>query len=160
MRASAEARVPSPFHVRRRGVLNATHIPLLALGACAMLAADVGAQVRASERAVVSQTIDGTVFTIDYARPRVRGRSPIFGGVVHWGEVWTPGANWATTLEVTRDAQLDGHPVPKGKYSMWMVVSPSTWTMVLDTTWQRYHTEAPDSAAGQVRIPVRPETSP
>ena len=28
----------------------------------------------------------GTTITIDYARPRLRGRSPIFGGLVRWGE--------------------------------------------------------------------------
>ena len=133
---------------------------IVAWGAVALVTAEGGAQVRASERAVVSQTIDGTVFTIDYARPRVRGRNPIFGGVVSWGEVWTPGANWATTLEVTRDALLEGRLVPKGKYSMWMVVGQSAWTLVLDPKWERYHTEAPDSATDQVRIPVRPETSP
>jgi hypothetical protein len=133
---------------------------MFALASIAVVTAEGGAQVRASERALVSQTIDGTVFTIDYARPRVRGRRPIFGGVVHWGEIWTPGANWATTLEVTRDAQIEGRPLPKGKYSVWMVVQQNAWTLVLDSVWERYHTEAPDSAAGQVRIPVRPETSP
>ncbi len=78
------------------------------------------AQVRTSERATVSQTIDGTVIEIDYARPRLRGRTS-FGGVVHWGEMWTPGANWATTLRVSRDVRLDGHLVPAGEYSVWFV---------------------------------------
>ncbi|MEP7345978.1 MAG: DUF2911 domain-containing protein, partial [Gemmatimonadaceae bacterium] len=116
-----------------------------------------GAQVRASERGVVSQTIDGTVFTIDYARPRVRGRDGLFGRVVTWGEVWTPGANWATTLEVTRDVRIDGHQVPKGKYSVWMIVGPQEWTVVLDPRNKRYHTETPDSTAEQVRWVVRPQ---
>jgi hypothetical protein len=133
---------------------------IIVLATVAVVTSEAAAQVRASERALVSQTIDGTVFTIDYARPRVRGRSPIFGKVVPWGEVWTPGANWATTLEVTRDAQIEGRAVPKGKYSVWMVVQRNAWTLVLDTVSERYHTEAPDSAAGQVRIPVHPETSP
>jgi hypothetical protein len=61
---------------------------------------------------------------------------------------------------MTRDAQIEGHPVPKGKYSVWMVVQPDAWTVVLDSAWERYHTEGPDSAAGQIRIPVRPETVP
>ena len=62
--------------------------------------------------------------TINYARPRARGRSPLFGKVVRWGDTWTPGANWATTLEVSREVRLDGHPIPKGKYSVWFVVQP------------------------------------
>jgi hypothetical protein len=161
MRASVERRTRGQFFVRRRrSTVSSAGALLLTLGLSAAATSGANAQVRASERAVVSQTIDGTVFTIDYARPRVRGRNPIFGGVVHWGEVWTPGANWATTLEVTRDAQLEGHSLAKGKYSMWMVVQPNAWTLVLDPKWERYHTEAPDSAKGQIRIPVRPETGP
>src|SRR5512138_77827 len=62
--------------------------------------AQLGAQVRASERGSVSQTVDGTVIEVDYGRPRLKGRIP-FGGIVHWGEVWTPGANSATTLRVS-----------------------------------------------------------
>ena len=63
----------------------------------------VRAQIRASELAVTRQTIDGTVITLEYSRPRVRGRPVMFGergrSIVHWEEVWTPGANYATTLE-------------------------------------------------------------
>lgn len=119
------------------------------------------AQIRASERSTVSQTIDGTVITIDYARPRLRGRAPIFGKVVRWNEVWTPGANWATTLETSKPITLDGHPVPKGKYSVWLVVRESgPWTLVLDPDHHRYHMAPPDSNAAQVRIPVKPGSAP
>ena len=43
-----------------------------------------GAQIRSSERGMASQTVDGTVITVDYARPQARGRRVIFG-VVYWG---------------------------------------------------------------------------
>src|SRR5688500_308112 len=125
----------------------------------AAIAGGADAQVRASERATISQTIDGTVFTIDYARPRVRGRTPLFGKTVTWGEVWTPGANWATTLEVSRDVKLDGHAVPKGKYSVWFIVQPKEWTVVLDPRFKRYHTEHPDSTAQQIRWKIQPKES-
>ncbi|HEX5817332.1 MAG TPA: DUF2911 domain-containing protein, partial [Gemmatimonadales bacterium] len=61
------------------------------------------AQVRASERAEVKQTVDGTTITVNYARPRLRGRTDVFGTQVPWGEIWTPGANEATTLAVSKD---------------------------------------------------------
>ena len=74
------------------------------------------AQVRASEIGSMTQFLDGTKITIQYSRPRLRGRDPVFGTrAVHWGEVWTPGANFATTFEVDKNIKLDGHPVPKGK---------------------------------------------
>ena len=97
------------------------------------------AQIRASERGAVSQTVDGTVISLDYARPRARGRQRLFGGVVAWKEVWTPGANWATTLEVSRNVQINGQALPKGKYSVWLVVdSAGPWTLVLDPRHHRY----------------------
>ncbi len=56
------------------------------------------AQIRASERSTVSQTVDGTVITIDYSRPQLRGRTDRWGGEVPWGKKWTPGGNWATNI--------------------------------------------------------------
>ena len=127
--------------------------------AFAVAAPPLSAQSRLSERATVSQTVDGAVITVDYARPRVRGRSPIFGNRVHWGEVWTPGANMATTVELSRDVELDGHTVPRGKYSLWFVVAEGEeWTLLLDDDWSRFHTARPDSRDGRVSYPVRVAT--
>jgi len=118
------------------------------------------AQMRASERATTSQTIDGTVITIDYSRPQVRGRDSLFGGVEPWGAVWTPGANFATTLEVNRPIKLDGHPIAPGKYSLWLVIQPNEWTMVIDPRAHMYHFPYPDSTADQIRYPVKPGAGP
>jgi len=123
----------------------------------AVAARPAAGQIRASERSRVSQVVDGTTITMDFARPRLRGRPVIFGGAVHWGEVWTPGANMATTLQTDHDIVLDGHPVPKGKYSVWMVVdSGPRWTMVLDTVWEQYHEDRPPARPGQIRWLVTP----
>jgi len=138
-------------------------LPLPLLCAATLLGAVPGlsAQVRASEPAKISQTIDGTVLTIEYSRPRVRGRDSLFGKVVKWEEVWTPGANWATTLEVSKDVRLDGHRVPKGRYSLWLAVHPAgPWTMVLDPRHHRFHTQHPDSTAEQIRFATTPEEGP
>ena len=117
----------------------------------------LAAQVRASEIGTVSQVIDGTTITVEYSRPRARGRTQLFGTkFVHWGETWTPGANYATTLEVSKPVKIEGHPVAKGKYSVWMVVrQDSNWTLVLEPRSHLFHMEPPDSTATQVRIPVR-----
>lgn len=124
-------------------------------------APSLAAQIRASELASVSQTVDGTEIKVEYSRPRARGRDSLFGGEVKWNEVWTPGANYATTLEINRDIKLEGHPVPKGKYSLWLVVKPSgPWTMVLDPRSHLFHMAHPDSAANQIRFPVETRASP
>jgi hypothetical protein len=134
----------------------------VALVLSALLATPAMAQIRASELASVSQVIDGTRFQIDYSRPRLRGRDSVFGTrAVQWGETWTPGANWATTLEVNKDAKLNGHAVPKGKYSVWIVVRKAgDWTMVLDPRAHLFHEDHPDSSDKQLRFAVHPEPAP
>ena len=139
--------------------------PLLRLtiaSALTALPATVHGQIRASEIGSMSQIIDGTKITMEYSRPRARGRDPLFGGrVVRWQEVWTPGANWATTLETSKEITLNGQTVPKGKYSVWMVVRPDgNWTTILDPRVHRYHEEPPDSTPDQVRIATRTRKAP
>ena len=134
----------------------------LAAAAAAVLAPALAAQIRASEPASISQTVDGTKITIDYSRPRARGRDPIFGTKnVGWDEVWTPGANYATTLETNHDITLDGHLVPKGKYSVWMVVKKSgPWTFVLDPRAKLFHMAHPESTSAQIRFDVKAQGAP
>ena len=112
------------------------------------------AQIRASELGTMTQVIDGTKISLTFSRPRTRGRAKLFGTpAAHWGETWTPGANWATLLEVSKDVTLNGRTVPKGKYSVWMVLRETgDWTTVLDPNWHLFHMEPPDSLATQIRI--------
>jgi hypothetical protein len=125
-----------------------------------ILTVDAAAQIRASERGAVSQTIDGTTITIDHGRPQVRGRDDLWGGVTPWGKVWTPGANWATTLETSRDITVNGHALAAGKYSVWFEVQPEEWTVILDPQPRRFHLMPPEPSENQLRFPVRPGTGP
>ena len=126
------------------------------------LATTVHAQVRASELASVSQTVDGTTITVEYYRPRLRGRSGLYGSrAVPWNTMWTPGANWATTIETTRDVTLDGHAVAKGKYSVWFIPRDSAaWTVILDSRARLFHERPPDSSAAQLRFTARAHAGP
>jgi hypothetical protein len=118
------------------------------------------AQIRASERASISQTVDGTVITVDYGRPQARGRDSLFGTVVTRDEVWTPGANAATTLQVSRDVTVGGKPVPAGKYSMWLVSDPaSEWILYLHRNTALWHTAHPRPADMMLAIPVPHSTT-
>jgi hypothetical protein len=124
---------------------------------CGVSTEPMQAQVRASERGTVSQTVDGTTITVDYSRPRARGRKG-FGDEVKWGEVWTPGANQATTIEVSNNVQLDGHPLAKGKYSVWMEVKEhGDWTLIIDTMANRFHMNRPKPDSSQLRYAVHPQ---
>lgn len=50
---------------------------------------------QASQHGSVAQTVNRTVITLEYDRPVARGRE-LFGGIVDWDAIWTPGANVAT----------------------------------------------------------------
>jgi hypothetical protein len=119
-------------------------------------------QVRLSEKATVSQVINGTTITLEYYRPVARGREALFGSVVRWGETWTPGANWATTLETSRDIQLNGQRVPRGKYSVWMITAQdSAWTVFLHKDARLFHTRRPRGTDDDVaRFQATPVTAP
>lgn len=118
------------------------------------------AQVRLSEQATVKQVINGSAITVEFYRPVARGRDSLFGKVVHWNETWTPGANWATTIEADRDFQLNGRVIPKGKYSVWMIPArDSAWTVFLHKTPRLYHTRRPkDDKDDVARFKVTPQT--
>lgn len=119
------------------------------------------AQIKASEAATMSQTIDGTTITIEYSRPALRGRSlrgDLFGGQIRWGYVWTPGANAATTITSDKDFHLEGMAIPAGSYSVWMVTDPEEWTLVLDPDTDLYHTQGPSESEDQFRSPIVPDS--
>lgn len=130
-----------------------------ALLGVALPAQPAEAQIRASERGSVSQTIDGTTLALDYSRPSVRGRT-LFGELVPWEVVWTPGANWATTFEADRSVKLNGVDVPAGRYSVWMIPREGDWTLSLDPDPELFHFQKPDSTSDQIHVAVRPEPRP
>ena len=120
---------------------------LSALSAAALaVPAPAAAQLRMSEAATVSQTVDGTVITVSYSRPQLRGRPPGPDGVFHHEHMWTPGANWATTLEVSRPITLNGHPVAAGKYSVWLETGEKDWTVHLHPEPRLFHTRGPKAS--------------
>jgi hypothetical protein len=82
--------------------------------------------------------------------------------VVRWGVVWTPGANWATTLEVDRDIRIEGQPLPRGKYSVWMIpaAKPDSWTVILNRAARRFHVVRPESREDQLRFKMPADSAP
>jgi hypothetical protein len=116
------------------------------------------AQPRGSARGTVTQIVNGTTITVDFGRPVARGCENLFGGVIHWGETWTPGANWATTLEVDRPILLNGHRVEPGKYSVWLQPrEQGSWTLLLNRTWLLHHDSPFPADEVLLTFPVSPE---
>ena len=86
-------------------------------------------KVSKSQAAAVSQRIANTEVTITCSRPVARGRE-LFGKLVPYNEVWNPGANQATAIALTRDVQVNGQSLARGKYSLWAIPRPETWTVI------------------------------
>jgi len=118
-------------------------------------------QIVASERGRVEQTIDGTRIEIDYSRPSARGRDDLFGGVVPWGESWTPGANNSTKLVISRDVELEGVPVEAGAWGVWVEpVEDGPWRFGLHPDTSLFHTAHPPMSEATHVVEVEPDEGP
>ena len=113
--------------------------------------------VQASQSGSVSQTIATTQMTITYDRPVARGRE-LFGGIVAFGEIWSPGANDATKVSVSHPVTIDGMPLPAGEYSVWAIPDPTMWTVVFNRAADVYHEPYPGEEHEELRLTVAPQT--
>jgi hypothetical protein len=132
---------------RRAALAAVILVPRLALGA----------QAAKSQHATVTQLVGTAQVTIVYNRPSARGRS-LFGrgGVVPWGKVWCPGADTATTIALSRDMVVGGHPLAAGKYSIWAIPGPDEWTLIFSRAADVFHIPYPGEAQDALRLKVKP----
>jgi hypothetical protein len=80
--------------------------------------------------------------------------------VVHWGEVWTPGANWATTLTVSKDVRIHGKDLRQGTYSVWMIPQQGDWTVLLHPNARLFHMQRPNPSEAVLTLTVTPSQRP
>lgn len=113
-------------------------------------------KVRASQRGSVTQRIADTTITLDYSRPVARGRE-LFGKLVPWGRIWCPGADNATTIEVSTAVKIDGKDLPAGKYSLWAEPGEDRWTLIFNRDHAVWHTRYPEGQDA-LRIEATPRT--
>lgn len=90
-----------------------------------------------------------------YSRPLKSGRV-IFGDLVPYNEVWRLGANEATEVEFFREVRIGGKKLPKGKYTVYAIVTPQQWTIIFNKetdTWGAFSYDEKKDAA-RVTVPV------
>lgn len=116
-------------------------------------------QVSKSQAAAVGQRVATTEITLTYSRPVARGRQ-IFGALVPYGKVWTPGADQATAVTFSRDVLINDHALAKGSYSVWTIPGPETWTFIFSKVPKAFHESYPGEAQDALRVEVRPEKAP
>lgn len=87
---------------------------------------------RASPKDTVKFELNDLKLKVVYNRPYKKGRE-IFGGLVPLNEVWRTGANEATTFETNKPLDVDGYPLPAGKYTLWTVPKDTSWTVIFNS---------------------------
>jgi hypothetical protein len=121
----------------------------LGLITMAFLSTNVVAQdmPQPSSAASFMQRVGVTDISMDYSRPRVKGRE-IWGKLVPNDEVWRTGANASTKIEFSTDVTIGGKEVKAGKYAIFMIPGIANWTIIisnyLDGSGTNGYTEASD----------------
>jgi len=93
---------------------------------------------RQSPAAGVSNTIGYTEISIRYSSPAVNQRK-VWGSLVPYGEVWRAGANEATTVEFSTDVEVEGQPLPAGKYAFFLIPrKEGRWTAIFNKGWDQW----------------------
>lgn len=93
------------------------------------------------------------VARVIYSRPQKADRV-VFGDLVEWGKVWRLGANEATEVEFFKEVKIDGKRVPKGKYTIYAIVNPDEWTMIVNKETDTWGSFKYDEKKDVLRVPV------
>lgn len=123
-----------------------------------LLAMSPGLMKAQSPPEQASASIGGKNINIRYSAPSVRGRK-IFGdgGVLSQDPtypVWRAGANSATAFHTDADLDLGGLAVPKGNYTLYVLVrNPEAWELIVSKeTGQWGLTYNPSMDLGRVKM--------
>ncbi len=106
----------------------------IALAAFATVAVGQINTPQPSSAGSVSATVGLTEVTIDYFRPKVKGRQ-IFGEggdfLQPFGQLWRTGANSGSKLSLSTDANIGGTDVPAGEYLIFSTPGKDSWEVML-----------------------------
>src|SRR5690606_34817075 len=108
---------------------------LTMLAACLYMTVEAQITIPAASPAgSVYSKVGLTDSTIDYSRPKVKGRK-IFGEgsdfLQPYGQLWRAGANAGTFLTLSTDANIGGTDVKAGKYLIFATPGKTEWTVTL-----------------------------
>lgn len=116
-----------------------------------------GADAPSPPTFVVQTLENGTVVSIDYSQPSVKGRTIGKDIEPMEGKVWRAGANEATVFEVSKDVKIDDKTLPAGKYSLFTISNGDEWTVIFNKTWSQWGAFSYKEADDQLRVKVKAE---
>lgn len=110
---------------------------------------------KGSPAETASGKINAATITIHYSSPSVKGRK-IWGGLEPYGAVWRAGANEATTFETDKAIQVEGKPLPAGKYSFFLIPEENgTWTAIFNKEPNQWGAFKYEESKDQLRVKVK-----
>jgi hypothetical protein len=113
---------------------------------------------RQSQHAVVSQRLGITDITLTYHRPQVKNRK-VWGALVPYKAVWRAGANENTTIAFSDPVMIEGKPLEKGIYGLFMIPGENDWTIIFSKNYTSWGAFTYDQTEDALRVTVKPQTS-
>lgn len=115
---------------------------------------------RPSPPAMAKETLaSGTIVTINYSQPSVKGRTIGKDLEPKSGQVWRTGANEATVFEVSNAVKVEGKELPAGKYGLFTIAGENEWTIIFNKTWNQWGAFDYKEADDALRVKVKPHHS-
>lgn len=108
---------------------------------------------------IQDRATEALVARLVYSRPQKNGRN-VFGELVEYGKIWRFGANEATEVEFYRDVKIAGKKIKKGRYTIFALVNPDKWTIILNSdtdTWGAFKYDAKKDVV-RADVPVQKST--
>jgi len=114
-----------------------------------------GADAPSPPAFVVQTLTNGTVVSVDYSQPSVKGRTIGKDLEPSDGKVWRSGANEATVFEINKDAKVEGQALKAGKYSLFTIMNGDEWTIIFNKTWSQWGAFSYKEADDALRVKVK-----
>ena len=112
---------------------------------------------RPSPPASVQATLrNGTIVSIDYSQPSVKGRTIGKDVEPMKGKVWRTGANEATVFEINKDARVEGKHLAAGKYALFTIAGDTEWVLIFNKDWKQWGAFNYKEKEDALRVKVKP----
>jgi hypothetical protein len=113
---------------------------------------------RKSKNGKLVGTIDGVNITLEYGRPKVKGRV-IWGELVPFDKVWRTGADEANTITFSQDVSIEGKSLAAGTYSLFTIPGKEEWTVIFNKVAKQWGAYKYDAGQDALRVKVKPTTA-
>ncbi len=109
----------------------------------------------ASPACTIKQRVGLTDVEVVYSRPGIKNRE-IFGGLIHYGQVWRTGANAATKITFSTAVKLNGTDIPAGTYALFTIPGEDEWTIIINKGASQWGAYSYDEKADVARFKATP----